>query len=161
MDPASRMEIERKFLLSSLPPDLDRHPSQVIEQGYLAFSPEGVEIRVRRKGEAHFLTVKKGGGMSRLEVELPLPAREFDTLWPLTAHCRVRKTRHNLPGPDGLTIELDIYEEKLAGLRVAEVEFPDEDAARAFRPPDSFGREITDDPAYRNQTLAREGLPRV
>ena len=78
----------------------------------------------------------------------------------MTAHCRVRKTRHNLPGPDGRTVEVDIYEEKLAGLRVAEVEFPDEAAAHAFQPPESFGREITDDPAYRNQTLAREGLPR-
>ena len=155
------MEIERKFLLPDLPPDLDRHPGKLIEQGYLAFSPEGVEVRVRRKGDEHFLTVKRGSGMSRLEVELPLPARDFDTLWPLTAHCRVRKTRHRLPGPGSLTVEVDIYEDKLAGLRVAEVEFPDEDAARAFRPPEGFGREITDDPAYRNQTLAREGLPRV
>ncbi len=155
------MEIERKFLLPALPPDLDRHPGQPIEQGYLAFSPEGVEVRVRRKGDRHFLTVKQGSGMSRLEVELPVPAPEFAALWPLTAHCRVRKTRHDLPGPDGLKIEVDVYEDGLAGLWVAEVEFPDEAAAHAFRPPEWFGREITDDPAYRNQALARDGLPRV
>ena len=154
------MEIERKFLLPALPPDLDRHPGQRIEQGYLAFSPEGVEVRVRRKGDHHFLTVKKGGGMSRVEVELPLPASEFDTLWPLTTHVRVSKVRHELPGPDGLTVEVDIYDGNLAGLWVAEVEFPDEDTAHAFQPPPYFGREITGDPAYRNQVLARDGLPR-
>ncbi len=154
------MEIERKFLLPALPPDLGRYPGHAIEQGYLAFSPEGVEVRVRRKGNEHFLTVKKGGGMSRLEVELPLPPGEFAALWPLTAHSRVSKTRHNLPGPDGLTVEVDIYGGNLTGLWVAEVEFPDEAAAHGFRPPEGFGREITADPAYRNQTLARDGLPR-
>ena len=154
------MEIERKFLLPALPPDLADRVSEAIDQGYLAFTPEGVEIRVRRRGDACFLTVKQGGGMSRLEVELPVPAPEFETLWPLTAHCRVRKTRYRLPGPDGLTVEVDVYEGSLAGLWVAEVEFPDEAAARAFQPPDAFGREVTDDPAYRNQTLARQGLPR-
>jgi CYTH domain-containing protein len=54
-----------------------------------------------------------------------------------------------------------VYEEALAGLLVAEVEFPSEDAARAFRPPAWFGREVTGNPAYLNQTLARGGLPQV
>ena len=153
------MEIERKFLLRSLPPGLEEAPAHVIVQGYLALTPEGVEVRVRRKGEKHFLTVKHGSSLRRFEVELPLPAHEFDTLWPLTAGRRLRKIRRELPGPDGLTIEIDFYEDALAGLQVAEVEFPDEDAAHRFRPPEYFGREITDDATYRNETLTRLGLP--
>ena len=153
------MEIERKFLLRSLPPGLADAPAHLIVQGYLALTPEGVEVRVRRKGDEHFLTVKHGGGLRRTEVELSLPAHEFDTLWPLTAGRRLRKLRRDLPGPDGLKIEIDLYEDALAGLRVAEVEFPDEEAAHRFRPPDFFGHEITGDPAYRNETLTRLGLP--
>ncbi len=153
------MEIERKFLLRSRPPGLDDAPARVILQGYLALTPEGVEVRVRRKGDEHFLTVKHGGGLSRIEVELPLPAHEFDTLWPLTAGRRLRKTRRELPGPAGLTMEIDLYEETLAGLQVVEVEFPDEETARRFQPPDFFGREITGAPEYRNETLTRVGLP--
>ena len=153
------MEIERKFLLRSLPPGLEDAPARSIVQGYLALTPEGVEVRVRRKGDDHFLTVKHGGSLSRIEVELPLPAHEFETLWPLTAGRRLRKARREWPGPEGLTIEVDFYEDALAGLRVAEVEFPDEDAAGRFRPPEWFGREITGAPEYRNETLTRCGRP--
>ncbi len=153
------MEIERKFLLRSRPAGLDDAPARLIEQGYLALTPEGVEVRVRRKGDDHFLTVKHGGSLRRIEVELPLPASEFDTLWPLTAGRRLRKTRRELPGPAGLTVEIDFYEDALAGLQVAEVEFPDEETAHRFQPPDWFGREITGASEYRNETLTRVGLP--
>ena len=153
------MEIERKFLVPALPPDLEKHPSAVIDQGYLASSPEGVEVRVRRKGEDCFLTVKHGANLSRTEVELPLAHAQFDELWPLTAGRRVRKIRYDLPGPGGLTVELDVYSEALAGLQTADVEFPDEEAAHDFLLPDFLGKEITGNAAYRNERLAREGLP--
>ena len=105
------------------------------------------------------MTVKHGGSLSRIEVELPLPAHEFEVLWPLTVGRRLRKLRRDLPGPGGLKIEIDLYEDALAGLQVAEVEFPDEEAAHRFQPPAFWGREITGDPAYRNETLTRLGLP--
>ena len=95
------MEIERKFLLRSLPPELDAAPARVIIQGYLALTQEGVEVRVRRKDDKTFLTVKHGADLTRTEVELPLPADGWDALWPLTAGRRLRKTRRELPGPDG------------------------------------------------------------
>ena len=153
------MEIERKFLVPTLPDDLARYPSATIDQGYLALTPEGVEVRIRRKGAACFLTVKHGPGLSRIEVELPLPAEQFDLLWPLTAGRRLRKTRYDLPGPGGLTFELDVYADALAGLQTVDVEFPDQAEALAFQPPALFGREIGGDPAYRNERLSRVGLP--
>ena len=152
------MEIERKFLVPELPADLAQHPRHEIDQGYLALTPEGVEVRVRRKGGKCFLTVKHGASLSRLEVELPLADADFNALWVLTKGKRLRKTRYDIPWHDGRTIELDVYAGKLEGLWVAEVEFDDEASARAFEPPEFFGREITGDPAYRNEKLAREGL---
>ena len=56
-------------------------------------------------------------------------------------------------------IELDVYTGALEGLRVAEVEFPDDAAADAFEPPAWFGREVTDDARYKNRALARDGAP--
>ncbi len=153
------MEIERKFLIPRLPEDLTHFPSAIIDQGYLALTPEGVEVRIRRKNEDGFLTVKHGPGLSRIEVELPLPSAPFDQLWPLTAGRRLRKTRYDLPGPGGLTFELDVYADALTGLHTVDVEFPDEIAAHAFQPPTWFGREIGGDPAYRNERLSRCGLP--
>ena len=54
-------------------------------------------------------------------------------------------------------IELDVYEGALSGLMVAEVEFDDPWGAEAFIAPYWFGREVTEDPAYRNQRLAVAG----
>jgi adenylate cyclase len=153
------IEIERKFLIQALPADLDRHPSNPIAQGYLASSPEGATVRLRRKGEKCFLTIKGSGGRSRTEVELPLAQADFDALWPLTEGHRLQKKRHEIPLDNGLTIELDVFEDSLAGLVMAEVEFPGEKAAQAFQPPPWFGREVTEDFAYSNSSLAKLGRP--
>ena len=160
-----RREIERKFLVPVLPAGLlAAHPAEPFVQGYLTAGEEGApaEVRVRRRGDrAAVLTVKSaGGGVSRVEVELPLTTEDFAALWPLTAGRRLEKTRHRVPGPaPGLVIEVDVYAGTLAGLVVAEVEFPDLAAAARFQPPPWFGREVTDDAAFRNAALARAGRP--
>ena len=152
-------EIERKFLVEDAPPDLSGFASSEIRQGYLAIDPDETEVRVRSRGEAAVLTVKQGAGRSRAEVELDLDRETFDRLWPLTDGRRVEKRRYVIPAGDGVTIEVDVYSGALAGLVVAEVEFPDDDRADEFEPPDWFGREVTDDPRFKNQTLARQGMP--
>lgn len=153
------MEIERKFVLEAPPQWLREHPSEAIAQGYLALDGD-VEVRVRRRGERTFLTVKAGGGRRRVEQELALEPARFEELWPLTAGRRVLKRRYLVPvGADDLTLEIDVYEDALAGLVVAEVEFADEAAADAFAIPDWLGREVTDDPRWKNRALALHGRP--
>jgi adenylate cyclase len=152
------VEIERKFVLERRPPGLDRHPRRRIEQGYVAIDPDGVEVRVRRGGDAMTMTVKSGAGLVRTEVELALEAATFDALWPLTEGRRVVKTRYEVPLED-LTAEVDEYEGALEGLRTAEVEFASEAASAAFQPPDWLGREVTGDARYANRTLAVSGRP--
>ena len=56
-------------------------------------------------------------------------------------------------------VQADVQWMTLAGLRVVEVEFPDDDAANAFTPPDWFGRELTGDARWSNAELARHGVP--
>jgi adenylate cyclase len=150
------MEVERKFRLRQ-PPDLSGSDADPIEQGYLAVGAEG-EVRLRRKGEQTLLTVKRGAGLSRGEVEIEISGEQFEALWPLTERRRLRKRRHVLPH-DSLEIEVDVYEGELEGLIVAEVEFDSEEEARSFEPPAWLGDDVTGDERFLNENLAMNGLP--
>jgi CYTH domain-containing protein len=150
-------EIERKFLLDELPRALAFAKRTAILQGYLAIDGD-TEVRVRRTPSGATLTIKHGGGEVRVEEELALDERRADALWELTAGRRVQKTRREMR-VDGVTVEVDEYFGALDGLIVAEVEFDDEDAARAWMPPAWFGREVTGEAAYANRSLSVHGLP--
>jgi adenylate cyclase len=155
------IEIERKFLVAELPPEVAEHPGERIEQGYLAIAPDGVEVRVRRRAGKATLTVKSGPGQVRTEEEMAIDDRRFDALWPLTAGRRVTKTRHEVPLADDLVAELDVYDDNLEGLLTVEIEFGSLEAGERFDPPPWVGRELTGDARYANQSLALDGLPRA
>jgi CYTH domain-containing protein len=95
----------------------------------------------------------------RTELEWPITSEQFDRCWPHTAERRVHKTRHLVPLHDGVTAELDEFHDELDGLLLVEVEFTSDDQMHAFEPPEWFGREVTDDPSYRNSMLAVRGRP--
>jgi len=153
------MEIERKFLVAGDVPSASAEPVE-IEQGYLAVARDGgAEVRLRRKGDATVLTVKRGEGRTRAEEEVPIDEEGFAALWPMTEGRRLEKTRFVI-ADDGLEIELDVFGGELEGLQIAEVEFPDERTADAFEPPDWFGAEVTGKPDYLNESLATDGAPR-
>ncbi len=157
------MEIERKFLLNGVPPTMRFARREAIRQGYLALDGD-TEVRIRIGPEGAVLTIKAGRGGVRVEEEVRLDTRQAEALWELTEGRRVQKTRRRvrLAGPASgrdLVAEIDEYAGALDGLVVAEVEFPDEGAARAFQPPPWFGRELTDDWRYANRSLASDGMP--
>jgi len=154
------LEIERKFLVASLPKGMDRHPHERILQGYLVVGADGSEVRLRRKGRKHYETVKAGRGEVRSELETELTAIQFDRLWEATAGRRVEKTRYEVPHA-GKTIEVDVYHGELAGLVTAECEFATPEESRRFVAPAWLGREVTGDPSYQNQSLALHGRPRA
>ena len=154
---SSLVEIERKFLLSGLPPTMRFARREPIRQGYLALDGD-TEVRVRVMPNARTLTIKSGRGGVRVEEELALDARQAESLWQLTEGRRVQKVRRRVR-IGGATVEVDEYGGALDGLVVAEVEFDDEEASRSFEAPSWFAREVTDDPRYSNRSLASEGLP--
>jgi adenylate cyclase len=152
-------EIERKLLVDEPPPLGADWGAQRLEQGYIAVTDDA-EVRIRRAdGDDGRLTVKSSPGLSRVEEELPLEPGAFDRLWPLTEGRRLVKVRHTRQDAPGVVFELDVYEGSLQGLVVLEVEFADEDAARAWSPPEWAGREVTGEKAYANQSLALHGAP--
>jgi CYTH domain-containing protein len=152
-------EIERKWVLAALPPLDDRQPEE-IRQGYL-FTGD-TEMRLRRAGQQCFLTVKRGAGESREEWESEIPEWVFDAVWPFTKGRRLRKRRYSFR-EKRRTIEVDLYEGKLAGLIVLETEFVSPRSAKRFTLPDwaAGAREVTGDLEFSNQSLARKGLKKV
>lgn len=153
---ASHLEIERKFLVAELPADWKQRRSTAIAQGYFHIATKGLEVRLRRRARQHFITIKGGYGLRRLEVEIDIPQAKFNALWSLTDGARISKRRYLIPFR-GHTIEMDVYEGPHRGLVTADVEFSSERASRAFVPPPWLGREITGQRRYGNEVLARLG----
>src|ERR1700726_4837691 len=151
----SSREIERKFLIKGLPPQILRSKHFQLAQGYLASETGGRHVRLRKKGKVMSLTFKVGRGVAREEREVRLSPKQFAILWPATRGRRLRKTRYEVPWKR-LKIEIDIYHGRNDGLMVAEVEFPNHASRRKFKPPRWFGREITGEKRYSNVRLARE-----
>jgi adenylate cyclase len=78
------LEVERKFLVPTPPDWLSSCRVHEIEQGYLAIEGDEIEVRLRRRGDDTYLTVKRGSGEQRTEVEVEVDAEQFAALWPLT-----------------------------------------------------------------------------
>ena len=145
------MEIERKYLLKQLPEHLETYPHRHLEQGYLCTAPV---VRIRKDDDRYELTYKSGGMMVREEYNLLLTREAYEHLKTKIDGRLITKKRYMIPY-DGYTIELDIFENDLAPLVLAEVEFETEEAANQFTPPEWFGKDVTFSGAYHNSVLSR------
>lgn len=146
------VEIERKFLLAGEGWRTLGEPV-LLRQGYLCSDPVRT-VRVRIEGEQGVLTIKsKGTGLRRGEWEYAIPLLEAQEL--LDTLCErplVEKYRRRIAHA-GFIWEVDEFLGENAGLVVAEIELPHEDAA--FEKPDWIGREVTGDKRYYNSSLIR------
>ena len=100
------------------------------------------------------MTYKAKGLMAREEYNLPLTKESYEHLRSKADGRILTKKRYLIPmeGTE-YTIELDIFLGEYEGLKLAEVEFPSEEAALAFVPPEWFGREVTFTGEYQNSRL--------
>lgn len=145
------MEIERKFLIDNVPTNLETYPCRILEQGYLCTGPV---VRIRKDDDKYELTYKSKGMMVREEYNLPLTEEAYEHLKGKIDGRLISKKRYLIPY-ENYTIELDIFEGDLAPLVLAEVEFPTEELAKAFTPPDWFAEDVTFSPLYHNSFLSR------
>ncbi len=146
------MEIEKKFIIPSIPPNLNTYPHSQIKQGYLSTSPV---IRIRQQDDTYILTLKGKGLLQREEFELPIDADQFKTLSLKIDGILIHKTRYYIPY-EKYTIELDCFHDEYEHLVIAEVEFDCVDDANTFQPPCWFGKDVTFDPAYHNSSLSQK-----
>jgi CYTH domain-containing protein len=142
-------EIERKFLVD-VARWQPRGAGVVLRQGYLSTHPERT-VRVRREGAAGALTIKGvTTGVSRLELEYPIPAADADALLALCEQPLIEKVRHT-EEHGGKRWEIDVFGGVNAGLVVAELELGSED--EGFERPAWVGVEVSGDRRYYNASL--------
>ena len=146
------MEIERKFLVKTLPENLEGYEQKRIAQGYLCTNPV---MRIRRSNDEYFFTYKGRGKMVREEHEFSLTAEAFEHMLPKIDGILIDKIRYLIPLSDGHTAELDIFQGVLAPLRLVEVEFDSVEDAECFVAPEWFGDDVTDSKEYHNSNLSQ------
>ncbi len=149
------MEIERKWLVEGwLEADYPVLYEEKMRQGYVSVEPT---VRIREEERAgsvqYILCFKSLGTLSREEIEFPIPGEKFREIEEKIIRLPlIKKTRRTYLLPDGLHLEVNIVDEKEPGeFMYAEIEYPDEDSARAWTAPDSFlaaylSREVTQVP---------------
>ena len=146
------MEIERKFLVASLP-DLNNVVFKELKQAYLSFEPE---VRIRSLDDSLFyLAEKSTGDLSRSEIEPQINGVTFQILTSLVQGRIISKTRYYVSLNNNLMAEIDIYHGEFEGLITVETEFKSEKEANEFIVPNWYGKEITYDKRYKNKNLAR------
>lgn len=147
-----QQEIERKYLLTSLPSTIDQSLKVTYERHYLSIGPNK-EVRVQRKGSEFFRETKTTNvGLSSDKEVSPITAEQFNQLRQKSIGSIVRDS-YVLPGIKNATVK--VYHGQLEGLIRAEVEFSDAESAANFTPPDWFGVEITDTNLGRDGRLVR------
>lgn len=155
------MEIEKKYLVSELPNNIDSYQKKEIEQGYLCTKPV---VRIRKSNEDYYLTYKSPFHdvsknhmdhkvLVNNEIEMPLTKEAYEHMKLKADHNIIRKTRYLIPLENGLLGEFDVFHDNLEGLYFIEVEFPSEEAANTFCPPSWFLKDVTSDKRFRNNYL--------
>ena len=96
------MEIERKYLIDTLPEDYQDYPCRHIEQAYLNTDPV---IRIRKDNNKYELTYKSKGLMAREEYNLPLDEASYQHLLTKIDGRLIRKKRYMIPLNDSLTLQ--------------------------------------------------------
>ena len=147
------MEIERKYLIDKIPFSLEGFCCRRIEQGYLCTEPV---VRIRRDDDTYYLTYKSKGLMVREEYNLPLTREAYEHLKTKTDGRIISKLRYMIPLAGSLTAELDLFQDDLAPLMLAEVEFDTVEEAEHFFPPEWFGEDVTSSSKYHNSTLSKK-----
>lgn len=163
MSTQTNREIERKFLVVHMPKDVNSCKKADITQ-YCIASRNGIggnAIRIRKKasstGTRYFITVKRrsdGDHLLRYENDVRIHANEYNALRRSAIGRKISKTRYYLPK----RVELDVYNGRLRGLVIAEVEFKSQRAAKLYVQEKWMGKEVTGVKRYSNWSLAVNGL---
>ena len=150
----ARVEWERRFLLDRLPPDASITRVRRIADRYI----DGTNLRLRQQGDDGNKTVFKltqklpaaaSGAQQGLITTMYLTEDEFQLLVNLPAKM-LRKTRYSVP-PFGI----DVFEDALTGLVLAEAEFNSLAEASALSLPPFIALELTEDPRFTGGELVR------
>lgn len=119
------------------------------------------------------------GDIGKIEYNLPLDKNSYEHLVEKADGNVIRKKRYLIPlnanafdesflnkneklkdeiKSGGIKIELDVFMAPFEGRVLAEVEFPDEETAAAYKPADWFDEDVTGDLRWSNAQMSAEVL---
>ena len=75
-------EIEKKYLIKSVPSDIQLEGTKEINQTYLATGTEELRVRkiIKKQQETHTMTIKKGSGLTREEKEFEIHVETYNQM---------------------------------------------------------------------------------
>jgi CYTH domain-containing protein len=159
----AHVERERRWLVDAdARPDVATLPFTLIEDRYLV----GTYMRLRRMtnsgngAQALKLTKKYEvvDPLARPIVTTYLTSAEYALFEPLSAHA-LTKRRYAM-AHNGHMFSIDLFQGRLEGLELAEIEWPDDAGLRALPTPRWALREVSQDSHYQGGTLAQFGIPK-
>ena len=158
------IEIERKFLYSGhqIPHSLlsNTVSLDMVTQFYLK-AEKDEEVRMHMEVNSSgivscYKTTKTGNGLERTEDIQEITEDEFGMALYESRLIPIFKCRISaMDAHTGLEIEIDTFMGELYGLRVVEVEFQSVEDSQSFKVPQWFGKEVTNDLAFKNKSLWR------
>lgn len=144
-------EIERKYLVKKdVYSVIDEIKPHQITQAYLV-NEKSKSVRIRIMDDVAFLTIKSDLiGITRKEYEYEIPVNEALSLIESFDLKTLNKKRYKVDF-NSKTWEIDVFDENLDGLVLAEIELQSED--EKFDVPEWIGLEVTLNPEYLNANL--------
>jgi len=140
-------ELELTYLMKNIPDGLFDSPSKRIVDHYIPLESKHPTLRLRKNGEKMELTKKEpiadGDSSRQLEETIPLTADEYEAIVKIPAK-KVSKARYYYPYQDR-TLEVDVFDEDLAGLILVDVEFEEQGEKEKFVMPEFCLIEVTQD----------------
>ncbi len=138
-------EYELTFLVRSVPEDVLTSRSSEIIDVYIPISAAHPIVRIRKSGGKYAITKKQpineGDASHQIENTIPLTEKEFDALNKVEGK-RVRKIRYYYTKGE-FGYEIDVFQDELLGLVVADVEFNSNEEKSKFNKPDWFLADVT------------------
>lgn len=158
----AHVERERRWLVDPARAPAPGAAHLLIEDRYIA----GTRMRLRRmtdsaSGAVALKLTKKYEAvdpLARAIVTAYLHEAEFALLAGLPGAMIVKRRFDLVAG--GITYSLDRFEGALAGLALAEIEWPDDAGLRGLPAPPGAIREVSDDPRYQGGSLVASGIPK-
>ena len=142
-------EIERKYTINYLPKEIKNIIK--ITQKHIYRDPicsirvrKSLNITTNKAKYTHTIKVKEKNNekFSTIELEENITEEQYKSLNPFKGSQIIEKYRLIIPINNGLKAEVDIFEKKLKGLIIAEVEFESVAQAEDFKMPSWFEKEV-------------------
>lgn len=144
------LELEKTYLLKTIPFDLDNYPSKKLVDHYIPVESDHPKLRLRKRWDIHEITkktlVNEWNCSIQKEQTIDLSKLEYQALSDLPNKF-ISKIRYYVPY-EWLTLEIDVFQDNLDGLILMDVEFSDIQTMTSFTMPDFCLADVSQNSAF-------------